>query len=140
MRKALKITGVVIGVLFALVVIREGFFSLTAYFVIVPGAKLYSDGTPIPGWLHKGGKGQLFILTRNGASKRESYWIDIRDGTFHGVRDCGEWAAPKLPLVAIGDVNPPCFSFPQMTIRPLIFGARFVEFTARDGRRVRASW
>src|SRR5579872_4499677 len=116
MRKVLQFTGLVISILLALVFVREAFFSLTSYFVIVPGASLYSDGKLTPGWLHKGGNGQFFILTRDTTSKRESYWVDVREGTFHGVRDCGQWAAPKFPLVAIGDVNPPCFSVPQMRI------------------------
>jgi len=122
------------------VVIREAFFSLTAYFVIVPHATVYANDKPTSGWLHKGGKGELFILTRDEAGKRNSYWIDTRESVYHGVRDCRNWAAPKFPLVEIGDVNPPCFSFPTMVIRPLRSGARFLEFRADDGSQIKASW
>lgn len=57
MRKTLNVAAVVCGVLFALVVIREAFFSYTAYFVIVPSVKIYADGKPTSGWFTKAAKG-----------------------------------------------------------------------------------
>jgi len=149
MRKALKITGLVVGVLLALVVVREAFFGYTAYFVIVPGVKLYADGKAISGWLHKGGKGRAFILTLSGSGKPESYWITVPGERNGWISSCGDWAAPRFPLVAIGHVNPPCFSFvnaedPNPAPKPLerkpTLGTRFVEFTADDGRRIKTSW
>jgi hypothetical protein len=146
MQKALKITGLVVGVLLALVVFREAFFGYTAYFVIVPGAKLYADGKAISGSLHKGDKGRAFILTRSGDGKPESYWIAMPSERNGWISSCGGWAAPRFPLVAIGDVNPPCFSFvnpnlaPKSLERKPTFGPRFVEFTADDGRRIKTSW
>lgn len=149
MRKALKITGLVVGTLLVLAVVREAFFSYTAYFIIVPGARLYADGKAISGWLHKGDKGRAFILTRGGSGKPESYWIAMPGERNGWISSCGGWAAPSFPLVAIGDVNPRCFSFvnsedPNPTPKPLerkpLFGPRFVEFSADDGSRIKASW
>jgi hypothetical protein len=148
MGKALKFTGLVVGVLLALVVIREAFFSYTNYFIIVTGAKLYVDGRPASGWLHKGGKGRSFILTRTTASNRESYRIVTVGQKGSSVSSCGDWTAPRFPMIAIGDVNPPCFSFdlredpnPPLKLpeRRPAFGPRFVEFTADDGSRILAS-
>jgi hypothetical protein len=52
-------------------------------------------------------------------------------------------------MIAIGEVNPPCFSFDlredpnpplKLSERSPAFGPRFVEFTADDGSRILASW
>jgi hypothetical protein len=149
MRKALKIAGLLLGIPLAVVVVREAFFSNTAYFVIVPGAKLYTDGIPASGWLHKSVRGRVLILTRNAGGKSESYWITMPDEKDGWTSSCGDWAASALPLIAIGDVNPPCFSLllaerpnpsPETPERKPIFGQRFVEFTADDGTRIKSSW
>jgi hypothetical protein len=149
MRKALKIAGLLLGIPLAVVVVREAFFSNTAYFVIVPGAKLYTDGIPASGWLHKSVRGRVLILTRNAGGKSESYWITMPDEKDGWISSCGDWAAPALPLIAIGDVNPPCLAFelaegpsrsPRPPLRAPTFGPQFVEFTADDGTRVKTSW
>ena len=149
MRKALKIAVLVIGVLFALVIVREAFWGYTEYFVMVPGAKLYSGGKPVSGWLHRGGHGHEFIVTRRGSTRRESYWITLRDEKDGWVRGCDGWPATRFPLLAVGDVNPPCFTFvlaedpssrPKSPERKLGFGPGFMEFTADDGSRIRTSW
>jgi len=148
MRKTLSVTVLVFGVLLALVVIREAFFSYTSYFVIVPWAKLYVDGKSVSGWLHKGGRARSYILTRSVIDLRESYWITTPDVKGGRISSCGDWAAPRSPVIAIGDVNPPCLSFaiaehqaPRESVeRKATFGPKFVEFTADDGSRVRASW
>jgi hypothetical protein len=145
-RRVLTTAVVAIGVLLGIVVIREAFFSLTAYFVVVPGARLFSDGKPLAGWLHRGGKGQLLILTRNVAGKRESYWISVPGERKGWVSGCGEWSAPRFPLVPIFDVNPPCVVWAAAPVQatPLkrapVFGPRFVEFTSDDGGRLKAVW
>ncbi len=146
-RKALTIAAAVVGLLLALVVVREAFFGYTVYFIIVPGAKLFTDGKPVAGWLHKGGKGQLLILTRNVAESRESYWISRPGDRGGSILSCGHWTAPRFPLVAIGDVNPPCLSFffaesskPNPPKRSAIFGKTSVEFTGDDGGRIKVAW
>jgi hypothetical protein len=148
MRKSLKIAALVVGVLFALVVVREAFFSYNAYFVIVPGAKLYADDKPVSGWLHRHRTGRAFILTLSGPNRRESYLIDLADEKGARTSNCGDWAAPRFPLVPLGDWNP-CqqitFASPddphQKSLeRRLNFGSRFIEFTADDRRRIKTSW
>ena len=146
-RKLLRTAAIVAVVLVALLGIREAFFGYTAYFVIVPGAKVFTDGRPSAGWLHRGGKGQLLIVTRTASGRRESYWVNRPEEKAGSVRACGDWVAPRLPLIAIGHANPPCMFIEGALIedsspspRPPVFGSRFVEFTAEDGARVRAVW
>ena len=146
-RKALTLAAAVPGLLLGLLFVRESFFGLTAYFVMVPGAKVFCDGKPVTGWLHKGGKGKFLILTRTVGGKRESYWIRRPDDGGGSVQSCGDWTAPRFPLVAIGDVNPPCLPFavpastePEPPERSPHFGERWVEFTGNDGGRIQATW
>ncbi len=146
-RKVLAAAAIAVGVLLTLVVIREAFFGYTAYFVMIPGAKVFVDGKPTTGWLHRGGRGQFLILTRSVSGRRESYLVSRPDEKGAHVQGCGDWAAPRFPVVA-GDINPPCSSLVGMNDeskvsapkRALIFGERSVEFTADDGDRMKTSW
>jgi len=132
--------------MFVLLVLHEAVSGLTSYFVIVPGAKVLADGKVAEGWLHRGVKGQILILTRGVSGRRESYWIGLPGEKGAGVGSCGDWTAPKFPVLAIGDVNPPCLfviteaSKATILNRSAVFGPRFVEFTADDGTRLKAVW
>jgi hypothetical protein len=145
-RKALTTIAIAIFVLFALVVIREAFFGYRAYFLIVPGAEVFTDGKPSVGWLHRAGKGQVLILTRSVSGLRESYWIRRPGEKAGGVSDCGDWTAPKSPLISIGDVNPPCLVLAtgppkeNRQKRSPTFGLRVLEFTADNGERLKVAW
>src|SRR5712692_7914106 len=105
-RKALSIAAITIGVLFTLLVVREAFFSYTVYLLIVPSARISTDGKPTSGWLHRGGRGRLLILTRNSSGNRESYWIELPNERGGFVSLCGGWTAPRFPLIPIGDWGP----------------------------------
>lgn len=142
----------IVLLLVAFIVVREAFFGYTIYLVRVPAAKLFADGKPEKGWLHRGARGKTLILTRTVSGKRESYWIEYPGEKGGWVSSCGEWTAGKFPIIAIGDVNPPCFSIradpgtevvPQRRLRSKrapLFGTQFVEFTADDGDRLRVIW
>ncbi len=149
--RTLKIVGVALSILFALIVVREAFFGYTAYYVIVPSASLYINGKPISGWLHRNKKLQAYIVTLNG-DKHESYLVSASNEYGGSVHSCGDWTASRFPIVAIGDVNPPCLSFfyveestnstprTEPAERKLTFGPQFLEFTTDDGSRLRTSW
>jgi len=100
MPNELKVTISVLGVLLSLAIVKEMFFSYTEYFVIVPRADLYSDGVPVSGWLHWGGKRRALIVTRNGRGKRDFYWIAIPDEEGGGIRSCGDCTGFHLSQLA----------------------------------------
>ena len=144
-RKILKAAKGLTFVLVALFVLREAFFGYTAYFFIVPSAKLFTNGRPSAGWMHSGGK--VLILTRSISGRRESYWISLPGERRGSVRSCGDWSAPRFPVVAIGDVNPPCLSLvvddtPKKgpLSRSPTFGSSSVAFIGDDGNRLRVDW
>src|SRR4051812_32200731 len=149
-RKLFAALGIVVLVA-GLVMIREVFFGYTTYLFIVPTAKLFVDGKPEQGWLHRGNNGKILIVTRTASGKRESYWVQYRGEKGASVRSCDGWRAGGFPLIAIGDANPPCFSMvadPGTEARPNerpqrrlpLFGARFVEFIADNGDRLKVIW
>src|SRR5580704_9447627 len=98
MRTTLKNLALLFGILLTLLIVREAFFSLTAYFVLAPGAKLYVDGRPASGWLHKHHSGSEVILTLNNGGKRESYWIVMRSKKGSYLGSCGDWTTSRSPL------------------------------------------
>jgi hypothetical protein len=145
--KALKIA-IPVAVFVAFVFVREAFFGYTVYFTIVPRGKVFMNGRSVSGWLHSADKGQLLIVTRSVSGRRESYWISMPGEKGGSVRACGQdWTAPRFPVLAIGDVNPPCL-FPVIAVddavppleRAPVFGQRSVEFTSDDGVRLKAAW
>jgi hypothetical protein len=146
MRKPLKIVGLTMGVLLVLMIARA-YFGNTSYFFIVPGARLYADGEPVSGWLHRGAKRRSFILTRSDGSRTESFYIAMPNEKGAWILSCGDWAAPRFPLVALGDYSACLSEFgdrpdstPKKPERTPIFGSRSVEFTADNGSRLKISW
>lgn len=147
MARALKIAAILIGFCFTLLVIREG-FSPTAYFFRFPGAELFADGKPTLGWVHRNWTNSILILTLSPEKKRESYWINLPNEKKGGVARCNKWTASQFPIIAVGDVNPPCFdaigeSEPPTRAsvdRRFVRHAKSVEFMADNGRRIEILW
>lgn len=132
--------------------VRVAIFEPVWYF-IVPSARLTVDGGPSEGWLHvrRDDRGKIMFVTRRSGGKAESYMIVLEKGRQGRAWPCGDWTAPHFPLFPIGDVNPPCTFFtvagqepaqpkPKPVNRELRSGPDYVEFTADDGKRIRASW
>jgi hypothetical protein len=148
-RKTVTSVVLIVAALAAVLVVREAFFGYTAFFVLVPWAKISTDNKPTEGWLHKGRKWQCLFLTRIVSGRRESYWISRPGEKSGGVASCGHWVASRFPVIAIGDVNPPCVTIanddllerrPSTFKRMPAFGTKTIEFTADDGGRVKVSW
>jgi len=152
MQRILKFIGVVAGAWFVLYTLTLAYALSSNYFsvfFIAPSAKVYNGGKRVSGWIHECSKCRAYILTRNDRDKRESYWISLGEKKPGSVRSCDDWAASRFPVIMIGDVNPPCFSFvivdehnppPKTPSRDSVFGNRSVEFNADDGSRIRAEW
>ena len=151
MRKALKIAAILIGFLFTLIVIREAFFSPTAYFFRFPGAELFADGKPTQGWVHRNRTNNILILTLALEHSRETYWINLPNEKKGGVASCNRWIASRFPIIAIGDVVPPCLfdasgerepGYPviESIDRHFVRRAKSVEFIADNGSQIQIRW
>ncbi len=140
--------------LLALMAARVEFSGEYAWFFLVPGTKLLDDGKQISGWVHRGGNegNSAMIVTLAHGARRETYWVDLPTEKLGGVSRCDLWGSSRFPILVFGDVVPSCVfdaggdqedGLPhrsQPAKRDLAAGAKWVEFTADDGSRVRASW
>jgi hypothetical protein len=68
-----------------------------------------------------------------------TYDLVFADGGTGHVFSCGTWVASRLPLIEMGDVNPPCF-FEGSAGHNLTKGPRSVAFITNDGARIEAHW
>lgn len=145
----LKIAAISILVFLGIVITLDIFSHYTAWYFVVPSARLTVDGRPEQVWLHRGNHRESLVLTRRDRGKAESYMIWIPHDRQGSVLSCGHWTAPRLPAFPIGDVSPPCWTIvasesptpkPSLPTRNLAAGTNFVEFTADDGSRLKASW
>jgi len=145
----LKICAILLLLVFAIAIGHEIFSSYTTWYFRVPNVRLTVDGKEVQGWLHRGNHGQNMFLTRRDKVKAESYLISLPRDNQRMVWSCGDWTAPRFPVFPIGDVNPPCWTFsigessaptPTPPPRNIAVGTSFVEFTADDGKRIKASW
>jgi hypothetical protein len=148
-RTRFKIAAISVLVLFGILLAREIFSPYTAWYFIVPSARITIDGSPQQGWVHRGNHWENLFVTRRKAETIESYSIMLPRNGQGSVSSCGSWTAPRFPVLPIDDVNPPCWRWyaaedPTPRFRPpartLASGERFVEFTADDGSRIRGSW
>jgi hypothetical protein len=148
-KSGLKIAAISALVLLGVVITRETFSPYTAWYFIVPKARLTVDGRRQPGWLHRGNHRETLFLTRRDEGRAESYLIWVPHDRQGIVWSCGNWTAPRFPAFRIGDVNPPCWTFSAseapsqkltLPVRNLVAEPGSVEFIADDGSRLRASW
>ena len=150
MKKGLKIATISVLILVGALIALEAFSPYTAWYFVVPKAQLTVDGRREQGWLHRGNHGETLFLTLRNKGKTESYMIWVPHDRKGVVWNCGNWTAPRFfPAFPIGDLNPPCWTFstseaptpkPTLPARNLAVGAGFVEFTADDGSRIKATW
>ena len=124
----------------------------TSWYALLPTARINLKGKPNSGYVHwaDGGEfGYNLVVTTKEPWSGTTYWIVVPVGHHPSMRRCGRWTAPRLPVFAIGDVNPPCLIFgegdeslnaEEQDRRNLVVGSGFVEFTADDGKRVKVEW
>lgn len=149
MMRALKIAAVLFLVFVVAPLVYSAFDPYIVWYFADYHARLTVDGKPAPGRVHRDRSGRAIFVTRSDGEKPRTYLIELPSQTSGHVLSCGSWVAPRFPAFAIGDVNPPCwiFSFPGDPNPPpvhlpanFVSGANFVEFTAYDGKRTRATW
>ena len=111
----------------------------TVWFLKIPNTVITVNGTQTKGWLHKTSDGRAVFFTRADSGKSETYDLAFVDDVNGRVLSCGTWVAPRLPLFAVGDVNPPCF-FEGWAGHNLTRGPHSIAFTTNDGKRLEAHW
>jgi hypothetical protein len=121
------------------------------WYFMQPTARLTVAGTGNGGYIHRleNSGGTHVIVTRRMPWRGDTYWIALPKNHRPTMKRCGDWTAPRFPVISIGDVNPPCLGFsfgdeprarPEPPERNLMTGDRYIEFTADDGKRLRVEW
>lgn len=150
-RILLIITGAMVSAFLVLAVpasIYSASHGYTSWYFLVPAVRLTVDGTPNCGYVHlssAGAFGKDVVVTRRRFGRVEAYSVMMPTGQNTSVRRSST-VASRIPVFAVGDVLPsatvtfddgPRSAPPE---RHLKAGPTFVEFTADDGKRVRAEW
>jgi hypothetical protein len=142
MKRLVRTTTGIAGTLFAFVALAMAYSTAkgyTVWFIKIPHAVITVNGRQTTGWLHEAHNGNTIFFTRSDSSKPETYDLVFANEGNGQVLSCGAWVASRLPLIAIGDVNPPCF-FEGSAGRGLTKGPRSIAFTTNEGARVEARW
>ena len=142
MKKLVRHTAAVAGTLFAFVAFAMAYSTAkgyTVWFIRIPHAVVTVDGRQTTGWLHEANEENTIFFTRADSSKAETYDLVFAHEGNGRVLSCGESVASRLPLIAIGDVNPPCF-FEGLAGHGLTRGPRSIALTTNDGTRIEAHW
>ena len=149
MKKALKILVVLFLVFIVGPIVYSAFDPYIAWYFADYHAHLTVDGKAARGWVHRDRGGRSLFVTRCDGEKPRTYLIELPSQASAHALSCGGWVAPRFPVFATGDLSPPCWTLsssggPNPTaVHPptnLVTGHNFVEFTAYDGKRVRATW
>jgi hypothetical protein len=159
MRRALKVIGWCAGTVAALfVALLLLTWQYTLYFPEVWGATLTVDGKPSRGpSVYRNRRTGRGLLVRRDVSRKELYAFYTNDEKGFVVR-CKDFSAVVVPGLALSNheqLGQGCFfsnlvledsaghviSEPKKTVqRSAKIGSRLLEFTADDGKRLRAEW
>lgn len=149
MKKAIKLIAVLFLIFVVAPVVYSAFDHYTTWYFTDFQARLAVDGKPAGGRIHRDRHGRSVFVTRTDVGRTVTYLIAIPGNTPGYGSFCRDWVAPRFPAFSIGDLNPPCWTFtspgdpnppPVHPPTNLVTGPNFVEFTAYDGKRVRATW
>ncbi len=135
MRISARMTAVIAGTLLILVVLAMAYSTArgyTVWFIKIPHAVITVNGRRTNGWLHEANNGNRIFITRSDSSKPETYDLVFAHDGDGRVLSCGVWVASRLPMIPIGDVNPPCF-FEGLAGHGVTKGPRSLAFTTNDG-------
>jgi hypothetical protein len=143
MKRSLEATITVFAGVFLVLVVLPGIYSTamgyTVWFFKISSPVITVDGKQTKGWLHKARDGRVLFFTRKDADRPETYDLVFTDSGNAYVLSCGTWTAPRLPVLPVGDVNPPCF-FKGSAGQNLTRGPNSVAFISIDGKRLEARW
>ena len=124
----------------ALAIVYSSVNGYTVWYLAIPTARVTVDGERNSGYVHMNAAAcRTLYVTRRGFWSAESYRVYVP-----GERPAfieRSFPIPRFPVFAEGDIqrrDP--FAHDQPHERNPKSGPAFVEFTADDGRRVRAEW
>jgi hypothetical protein len=78
------------------------------WFLMVPTARIKTEGVPRHGSLYRELHGTSMILVLRNGKKSQAYWIALPGKRPGSVVPCGDWVPTRLPAFAVGTENPPC--------------------------------
>jgi len=78
------------------------------WFLMVPSARIKTEGAPPHGSLYRELHGTSMILVLRNGKKSQAYWIALPGKRPGSVVRCDDWAPSGLPVFAVGKTNPPC--------------------------------
>jgi hypothetical protein len=142
MKMFVRIVALLAGALLifvALAMVYSTVKGYTAWFFRIPGAIFTVNGARAKGWLHRARNGRAAFFTVAYPTKSETYDLVFGSDGKGQVLGCGTWVAPRLPVIPIGDVIPPCF-LEGTAGRNLTKELRSVAFITKDGAKLEARW
>ena len=114
------------------------------WFLMVPSARIKTDGVPPHGSLYRELHGTTMILVLRNGKKSQAYWIALPGKRPGSVVRCDDWVPSRLPAFAVGKAKPPCMgpageqdSPPGYVIRN---GFDFVALVLYRREVVRVEW
>jgi len=119
----------------------------TSWYFMIPAAALTLDGKHNSGYVHLANAGKYgtdIVVTVRQRWSAETYNVVLPNNGRSSVSERS--IAPRLPVFSIGDLiyEPLWTSDRRAHVDPpdrrLVTGPTSVEFTANDGKRVRAEW
>jgi hypothetical protein len=143
MKTVLLICAAIMGFV-AVSVIYSTVKGYTTWFWRNPHAQVFVNGQRVSGYVHQ--SKHVVIVTWHGTQRPHSYEIGLRDQSQNLLLDCGEWAAPRFFVFALGHVNPPClatigdesaYAAPGAAAGPVQRDGKSFEFRTRDGKLIR---
>jgi hypothetical protein len=111
----------------------------TSWFFRVWHPIITVNGINSEGWLHRTRNGNVIFLTEHSSGRSVTYDLVFAESGNGYVFNCGGWVASRWPVIAIGDVNPPCFDLGYAG-NSLTRETNAVSFTTLDGRKLQARW
>ena len=111
----------------------------TTWFFRISHPIITVNGKPSEGWLHRGRDGNVMFLTERSSGRALTYNLVFADNSTGHVFRCGAWVAPRWPVIARGDLSPPCL-LQGPPRQDATRGPNSVSFSTFDGRKVEANW
>jgi hypothetical protein len=78
------------------------------WFLMVPSARIKTEGVPPHGSLYRELHGTAMILVLRNGKKSQAYWIGLPGKRAGWVAGCGEWTPSRLPVFGVANTKPPC--------------------------------